>query len=541
MQEAEGVRVAAFARDITQQKQMEDEAEKRHRAIMDQLGEAYNETDLRGSYVYVSERFYDLFNVPSTAIRAGVNYEDLYQPEISKFLREAYQGIYKTGKAAGIEYETGPIVERPNMFVEAFISLRKDFRGKPVGFMNIANNCTRRKQAEQELLRTKEAAEAASRAKGEFLANMSHEIRTPLNGVLGMLELASHTDLTPEQKELLEMAESSGSSLLAVINDILDFSKIEAGNLEFDCVEFDLNETLTQAINTMAAITRKKGLSLSHTVGTGVPSFFRGDPVRLKQVLINLLGNAAKFTNTGGVALEVKSVNRNNGKAELEFSVSDTGIGIPPDKQKVIFEAFSQADASTTRKFGGTGLGLAISARIVQLLGGKIWLESEPGRGSVFHFTAALETLQGVNTAPKLPAAVDHQNEEIARFKILLAEDNMVNQKLAVKLLERFGHHVVVANNGKEALLKLEQQDFDLVLMDVQMPEMDGFTATAAIRQLSNNLKATLPIVALTAHAMKEDRDRCLAAGMDDYIPKPINSKQLKETIARVVLPRKHS
>ena len=385
-----------------------------------------------------------------------------------------------------------------------------------------------------ELMQAKDKAEAASHAKSEFLANMSHEIRTPMNGIMGMTELLLDTSVTDSQRECLDAVKLSADALLVVINDILDFSKIEAGKLDIDLVPFNLRNVLAGTTKALALRAHAKNLKLICECQPGVPEFVVGDPFRIRQVVTNLVGNAIKFTERGEIVLSVaceaeslccgqKSLVENPSTGVhtdqfcLHFKVRDTGIGIPEDKQALIFEAFSQADGSTTRKFGGTGLGLTISTRLVKLMGGKIWVESAPGQGSCFHFTASFGVAQvpetvalPADTLLEAPAPLKTRNS--SGLRILLTEDNAVNQRLALRILQKEGHEVVVAGNGREALDLLAKSDFDVILMDVQMPEMDGFEATAAIRKSELSSKRHVAIIAMTAHAMSGDR-RTLPGG----------------------------
>jgi two-component system, sensor histidine kinase and response regulator len=646
-------------------------------SLMDNLPHNIYFKDASSRFLRINRALADAFGLTDAADALGKTDADFFAQEHARQAMADEQEILRTGQ---------PVVDKeeketwPDGHVTWASTTKMPLRneaGRIVGTFGISRDITDWKQAAEALRQAKEAAEAANRAKSTFLANMSHEIRTPLNAVIGMTELVLSTPLAPQQKEFLTAVRDSGEALLSVINDILDFSKIEAGRIVLDRAPFDLWESLGDTVKSFAFRAHTQGLELAFHIDPDVPRLVLGDYGRLRQIIVNLIGNAIKFTEQGEVLLTVQRDSSAGDEVVLRFTVADTGIGIAPDKQATVFEVFEQVDSSLRRRHGGTGLGLTISSRLVELMGGRIWVESDVGHGSRFHFTVRLtvadeaavpgcrleapqlhglpvlvvddnatnrrildEVLRAWGMRPTLTGGAkaawermqqalregepfrlvltdahmpdidgfslveqikadaqlsrtvvvmltsgDHPEdgqrcqklgiaayllkpvkqsellESIERalgltvpakdlpepsvatatparqLRVLLAEDSLVNQKLAVALLERRGHVVTVANNGREALAATERQEFDLVLMDVQMPELDGYEATQAIRMRERQSDRHLPIIAVTAHALKGDEARCLAAGMDAYVSKPISAAELYQAIETVVPP----
>ena len=655
------------------------QTEERYRAFMNNIPAVALIKDAMGRILYINEPMERIYKIKIADVQ-GKTLADWIPEENARRIRVHDEEVLSTKRLI----QTEEVIPTPDGVLHHWLAFRFPIE-EPSGELlvgTVAVDISRRKYAEAELRVAKEMAESANRSKSEFLANMSHEIRTPLNGVVGMTDLLLGTDLTSEQQEYLETVKLSADSLLTVINDILDFSKIEAGKIDFEMIDFDLRETTEMTIKTLSFRAEEKGLDLRCEISPEVPEAIRGDSTRLRQIVVNLIGNAIKFTEEGDVVLKVGVIREEGAAPMLHFAVCDTGVGIPAEKQKSIFDPFTQADTSTTRKYGGTGLGLTISIRLVRLMAGNMWVESKPGEGTKFHFTLPLvpaerplvtvsggpsDLLYGLkvlivddNRANRrilegmvkrrgiIPTSVQsgdqaiaellaasaageqygliicdvlmphmdgfgfvervRERPEISTAKIMLltsagqrgdaaraeglgidayltkpvrrsellgvisklmdnreqspaqpmvtrhmianpgyisaslrglvAEDNAVNQKLVTRLLEKRGHSVKVVKNGHEALAALDQGTYDLVLMDVQMPEMDGFEATGELRKREEQMGIRIPVIALTAHAMKGDRERCLEAGMDGYLSKPIRAQELYELLENYVAQR---
>lgn len=465
------------------------------------------------------------------------DYDLPWTREESDFFRECDRQVMESGRPMlNIEEPQHQSDGRQVTLLTSKVPLR-DANGEIFGLLGIFTDITDRKRMEEELLQAKDQAESANRAKSEFLANMSHEIRTPMNGIIGMTDLLLDSELTPDQRECLDLARGSAQSLLALLNDILDFSKIEAGRLILENVPFKLHETLHGIVEALRFQAMRKGLAVELHCAPEVPLTIVGDAGRLNQILLNLIGNAIKFTAEGSIDVFVglhDETTANDAARHLHFAVSDTGIGIPTDKLELIFDSFAQADGSITRRFGGTGLGLSIAKELTTLMGGRIWAESALHQGSTFHFTIELVEVCVLDEQPPRPATSPAQPSTSKKAKVLLAEDNYVNQRLAVRILEKAGHQVSVAANGTDVLMLLEKESFDIILMDIQMPQLDGLEATRLIRTANlQGIDPRIPIIALTAHAMSGDRERFLTAGMNGYLAKPLEANRLLDLVAQ--------
>jgi two-component system, sensor histidine kinase and response regulator len=525
-------------KDITEQKTVALEKERQQellRALIDSIPDIISFRDPQGVFLGCNQAFTALRGGASSDV-VGRTSEELFSAYRADVIRSRDDEVLQSQHRAVVE-EIVTYPDGTEALLETVRSPLRDRRGNLLGILAVGRNITQRKFIEEEVRRAKDIAEEATRAKSDFLANMSHEIRTPMNAIIGMSHLALKTDLTPRQRDYLTKVESSSQHLLGIINDILDFSKVEAGKLDIERAEFDLDKVIAHVADLVAHKAAGKGLEFLLDVAPQVPRRLIGDSLRVGQILINYANNAVKYTERGRIVVKVGVLERGRDEALLRFSIADTGIGLTPEQQALLFQSFQQADSSITRKYGGTGLGLAISKNLAQLMGGQVGVESRFGEGSTFWFTIRAGVAH--HTGHTVPAGLMSLGEPLDMVlpasaegtRVLLVEDNEINQLVAQEILRDAGYIVEVAENGQIAVDMVQQREWDLVLMDMQMPVMDGLEATACIRKLAN--RAGLPIIAMTANAMQRDRDRCLAAGMNDFVTKPVDPEELFKVLMK--------
>ena len=553
--DAKGNRLGAIEsiRDITEIKRTKEELQESKdylEKIINSIGDPLFVKNRQHQFVLVNDAMCALSGRSREELLGKLDYDFFPSEQVAVFL-EKDEKVFETGKE-NVNEETITDSQGIDRTIVTKKTLHTDNFGNRF-IVGIIRDITERKWAEVELQKTNQQLELsivranelatlareANAAKSEFLANMSHEIRTPLNGVIGMTELLLDTDLNSEQREYVQTINSSGEALLGLINDILDFSKIEARKLEMVMQDFNLEEVLKYTTDLLSRSAQETGLEVTCRVQSTVPMILRGDAGRLRQILANLGGNAVKFTNRGEVQIQVSVEKESETSILLRFAVIDTGIGIPADRLPALFTPFTQADGSTTRKYGGTGLGLAISRQLAQMMDGDIGAESVEGIGSTFWFTARFGKTANSDQSMASPNLAGLRSAGSAgalpgKVRVLLAEDNLVNQRVALAILRKLGCRTDVVANGRDAVKALKNSSYDLVLMDCQMPVMDGFEATRAIREKEAEMKSeAVPIIALTASAMQADRERCLQAGMSDFIAKPVRPRELAEILAK--------
>jgi two-component system, sensor histidine kinase and response regulator len=552
--------VVCSIRDLTEQKRAERDIRRERATLMsliDSIPDRIFFKDREGRYLGCNKAFAVTVGRSVEEVIGRTTHE-LFRKEIADQIVEYH--LIALNELRSVSWEHPVTLSNGDKGIfESVIAPLWDDRGEPQGILGVGRNITERKKSEEEIRTAKEVAEGATQMKSNFLANMSHEIRTPMNAIIGLSHLVLKTDLTARQRDYIDKVQSSGQHLLGVINDILDFSKIEAGKLDLEIADFELQKLLDNTGNLLIEKSHAKGLELAFDVAPDVPPCLAGDSLRLSQILINYANNAIKFTEKGVIVVSVRASERTQHDVLLQFRVTDTGIGLTPEQMSRLFQSFSQADTSTTRKFGGTGLGLAISKQLAELMGGQVGVESEFGKGSTFWFSARL----GIGEAPTgtrsdkavtgsktravdglaSDAAVARAQQDAADAmaqlrgaRILLVEDNDINQQVARELLEDAGLVVDIAGNGRVALDMLAKNSYDLVFMDMQMPVMDGVTAAGEIRK-RDSLR-DLPVVAMTANAMDQDHRRCLEAGMNDFLVKPINPDEMWTVLQRWIGPR---
>ncbi len=528
-----------FMRDVTRQKKVEQkirESENALRVILDNSPIAITMSDEKEQIVSWNRHAEELL---------GMNRKDLLRLPVSSFYPkkewEKIRAANIRGKGSQHHLETRIIrKDGKEVDVDLSVNILKDEDNKIVGSVGIMQDVTEQKKVQRSMVKAKEAAEAANVSKTMFLANMSHEVRTPMSTIIGMVDLTLDTDLNPEQRENLSTVKNAADILLNLLNDILDLSRVEAGKISLEKININVVNIVKSVCSGLSVLAKDKNLELQWEVGPEVPEVMVGDPVRLRQILVNLINNAIKFTFQGSIVTSVKCLALEKNICELQFSVKDKGVGIAADKIDGIFDVFAQADVSTTRRFGGTGLGLTISRRLIEMMGGRVWVESEEFAGSTFYFTVKLSVGKkkaGVALKEKVVLVKEvitlEEKEKRQQISILLAEDNIVNQKMAVRMLEKKGWIVKSAINGRQVLEYLDQGEFDLILMDAQMPVMDGYEATRMIRKKEEKEGGHIPIIALTARVMSGDKKKCLKCGMDGYVSKPIDRQKLYEVVEK--------
>jgi len=519
--------------DITAQKNMEEalkEKEESYKHLFEFSGVAIGYCKPDGSVISYNKKAAEYVKILPKDLVGKSIYELFPKKRADVYMERIKKAIVSEWTQ---EYEDYIVLDKKPIWLLSTYNRIMDLNGVIAGIQIISQDITDRKNSEQELIKAKELAEGANAAKSQFLANMSHEIRTPMNGFIGMMQLLELTDLTEEQKELIQISRTSSDLLLAVINDILDYSKIEAGMMKLERVPLNIKTLLSDAIALFKVSSTQKGLIIEKNIEKDVPEELIGDPFRIRQVLSNLIGNAVKYTHQGRIDVVIRNIGEfTNGKLKLEFAVKDTGIGIAADKISLLFKSFSQVDNSNTRNYGGTGLGLAIAKRLVEKMGGNIGVESREGEGSNFYFTCILELLcnqECIEPVGKTPV----QYQQARKRRVLIVEDDAVSRMVTERIARSKGWKIEVVKNGEEAVAAVEKKGFDIIIMDVQMPVMDGYAATRMIRERETLTNQHIPIIAMTAYALKGDREKCLAAGMDDYLSKPLNVYEFYEMVER--------